>query len=74
MIRPSLVAKESIIQKIEQKESYFDHMSPCCDLDLEDSTFFPLMTLWLMMLHHHTTLLLITYTYYSDDRAERAIF
>ena len=37
-------------------ESYFDHMSPRCDLDLEDSKqfFFFCMTIWLTMLHHHT--------------------
>ena len=30
-------------------------MSPCCDLDLEDSKQFSFcMTLWLTMLHHHT--------------------
>ena len=38
------------------EESYFDHMSPRCDLDLEDSKqfFFFCMTIWLTMLHHHT--------------------
>ena len=38
------------------RKSYFNHMSPRCDLDLKDSNnniFFP-MTLWLMILHHHT--------------------
>ena len=32
-------AKRSAVQKIyrEKKLSYFDHMSPCCDLDLENS-------------------------------------
>ena len=37
------------------RKSYFDHMSPCCDLDLENrNQFFFHMTLWLIMLHHHT--------------------
>ena len=32
-------------------------MSPCCDLDLDDSKqFFSHLTLWLIMLHHHTKL------------------
>ena len=34
-IRPSLVAEESTVQKIQQKESYFDHKSPHCDLSLK---------------------------------------
>ena len=45
------------INSSEKKKSYFDHMSPSCDLDLEDSKHFFLsfcLTLWLMMLHHHS--------------------
>ena len=39
IIRPSLAAEDSPVQKIQ---SYFDHISPCCDLDLKDSKlFFP---------------------------------
>ena len=39
------------------QESYFDHMSPRCDIDLENSNSNNInfrMTLWLTMLHHHT--------------------
>ena len=45
-----LNGSEDIAEKV-----IFCCMSPCCDLDLEDSKlFFPHMTLWFMMLHHHT--------------------
>ena len=56
IIRPSLVAKESIVlQKWKKKKRHFDQMSPCSDLDVEDSKqLFFRMILWLMMLHHHT--------------------
>ena len=43
---PSLVAEGSAVIEDIEKESYFDHMRPCCDLDLEDSKlFFPHDTL-----------------------------
>ena len=51
IIRPSLVAKESEVQKV----SCFGHMSPSCDLSLDDSKqLFFCMTLWLMVLHYNT--------------------
>ena len=34
--------------------SYFDHTSPCCDLDLENSNNYFCMTLQLIMMHHNT--------------------
>ena len=36
-----------------RKETYFDHTSLHCDLDLEDSHQFSCTTLWLMMLHYN---------------------
>ena len=37
IIKLSLDAKEPTVQKIQKKRSYFDYVSPCSDLDLEDS-------------------------------------
>ena len=38
IITLSLVAKESTVQKIQWKESYFDRMNSCREFDLEDSS------------------------------------
>ena len=37
-IKPSLFTKGSAAQKINQKQSYFDHVNLHCDLDFEAST------------------------------------
>ena len=51
MIRPSLVAKESIIQKIEQSHILIKEvLTMTLTFKIEDNFFH--MTLWLMMLHH----------------------
>ena len=36
-IKLSLIAKRPAFQKIKQKRSYSDYISPCSDLDVEDS-------------------------------------
>ena len=43
-------------ENIVERAIYFDHKSPHCDLDFEDSNNNKnyCTTLWLMMLHHHT--------------------
>ena len=43
-----------LIKKIQQKLSYFDYMSPHCDLHLEDRIPFFRMTFRLMVVHHNT--------------------
>ena len=52
IIKLSLDAKESTVQKLQKKQPYFDSVSPCSDLDLEDSKEI-FLTLWLMAMHHH---------------------
>ena len=42
--------------KIQQKLSYSDYMSLCCDTDLIVAKQSFCKTLWLMMMHHHTRL------------------
>ena len=53
-IKLSLVAKESLVPKINSKQSFFDYISP--HFDLEDSNPFCLhvKVLHLMMMHHPT--------------------
>ena len=36
------------------RNSYFDYISPHCDLDLEDRIPFFRMTFWVMVVHHNT--------------------
>ena len=56
--KQSLEAKGSEVQKIQQKQSYLDSMSPNCDSDLEDSN--PFLLLLLLITYHPSLWICIT--------------